>query len=410
VIRRRLFPLLATAGLIVTGMIVTTWTGPALTGHPDWLLPNDLWSTMIAAQRLLHGDLAGIYALPSRLVSFPGAAIILLPLAAVADAAGLSLQLQAAHDPQPALWLLAGPYEIALSGLALFAADALAGHLGAGRPRRALLAAAGAIALWNVSVLWGHPEDAVAVGLLLYGVLALARSRPGRAGWLAGAAVAVQPLVLLALPVLVMAAPRRAGFLARAALPSLVLVATAALANRAATFAAVARQPNWPRVDHPTPWTSLAPHLAHGAVAAGPGRLVAIAAACGCALLAGRRWRAAGTWRPEVVEDMLWWAALGLALRALFEPVMVAFYLWPPLAVALVAAARRWTRLAATGVAAGVITFAAQQSWPGPWLWWGVMAAGLAAALCCARLPLSQDQRPGRPGQRPRTPADAPAA
>ncbi len=94
--------------------------------------------------------------------------------------------------------------------MALFAADAIAERLGATRPKRAVLAAAGAVALWNVSVRWGHPEDAVAVGLLLFGILALSDGRTGRSAWLIGAAVAVQPLVLLALPVvLTVIAPRR---------------------------------------------------------------------------------------------------------------------------------------------------------------------------------------------------------
>ncbi len=42
------------------------------------------------------------------------------------------------------------------------------------RPKRALLAVAGAIAVGNVSLAGGHPEDAVAVRLFLYGFLALA--------------------------------------------------------------------------------------------------------------------------------------------------------------------------------------------------------------------------------------------
>ena len=86
---------------------------------------------------------------------------------------------------------------------------------------------------------------------------------------------------------------------------------------------------------------------------------------------------------------MLWWAALALALRSVFEPVMVAYYLWPVLAVALVAAVRSWPRLAATSVVATIITFGSQVSWRGPWSWWTPMIAGLGAdPRCCARLPL----------------------
>src|SRR5262249_40451306 len=162
--------------------------------------PHDLWGAMAAASRLLHLNLAGLYTEPTRLVTFPGGVVILVPVVAVIEAAGLSLQVPGARLPHPGAWLLAGPYEIIVSAVALFAADAIAERMGVTRPRRALLAAASAVALWSVSVRWGHPEDAVAVGLLLYGILALSDSRAGRSAWLVGAAVAVQPLGLLRPP------------------------------------------------------------------------------------------------------------------------------------------------------------------------------------------------------------------
>ena len=389
---RRALPLLATVGLIGIAMGSTTWWGPLITGAKGWPLPDDLWATLAAAQRLAHLDLAGLYTQPTGLVSFPGAAVILVPVAVFMDAVGISLHAPG-HDAHPASWLVAGPYEIALSAVALFAADAIAEHLGASWPKRAVLAVASATALWCVAVNWGHPEDAVAVGLLMYAILALSQARAGRSAWLTGAAIAVQPLVLIALPIVLAAlAPRRlAGFLARAATPSVVLLAAAAAANWSATIHAVTSQPNWPTVDHPTPWTSLAPRLAHGAVAAGPGRALGIVVACGCAIVVGRRWGAArrgGRWSPEILEDVLWWTAAALALRSVFESVMVAYYLWPVLAVALVAAVRSWPRLAATSVAATIITFGSQVSWRGPWAWWAAMIAGLGVTLFCARLPL----------------------
>jgi hypothetical protein len=394
---RRLFPLLATAGLMAIGMASTIWWGPHLVGKADWSLPHDLWGTMVAAQRLLHLDLSGLYAPPTDLVTLPGAAVILIPVVAIIDAAGLSLQPPGVPNPHPGAWLLAGPYEIALSAMALFAADAIAEHLGVSRPKRAVLAAAGAVALWNVSVRWGHPEDAVAVGLLLFAILALAdaRTRPGsrtrRSAWLIGAAAAVQPLVLLALPIVLVAVePRRlTGFLARVAAPGALLLGAAASANWKAAVGAVSRQPNSPAIDHPTPWASLAPHMSGGAVAAGPGRVLALLVACGCALVAGRRWRTArqaAGWSPGTLEELLWWAAVALALRSVFEPVMVAFYLWPVLAVALITASGSWLSLAATSLAATALTLVSQVSWRGPWGWWALMIAGLGLTLFFARI------------------------
>ena len=389
---RRMFPLIATVALVVIGMLSTTWWGPAMAGKTAWALPDDLWGTLAAAGRLLHLHLGGLYTQPTGLITLPGAAVILVPVAAVADAAGISLAIQSAHNPQPAVWLLAGPYEIALSAVTLFAADAIAEHLGTPWFRRAALTLAEVATLWSVSVRWGHPEDAMAVGLFLYAILALARNRPSRSAWLTGAAIVIQPLVLLALPVVAMTVlPRRLpGFLARAAAPAAVALAAAAAANWDATYAAVTSQPNFPAINHPTPWAALSPHMADGVIAAGPARIVAILVACGCAVVAGRRWRAArgAEWDGGTLRDVLWWAAFALALRCAFEPVVVAYYLWPALAVALIVASESWTRLIPAGIVATVLTFVSQASWHGVWIWWVPMMALLALTLLLARVPL----------------------
>jgi len=390
---RRLFPLLVTVGVIATGMISTTW-GPHLLGRSAWALPNDVWGTLIAARRLLHLDLSGLYTQPTGLVSFPGAALILVPVVAIIDAAGVGLTVPGPSNPHPGSWLYAGPYEMAISAVALFAADSIAERLGVSRPKRALLAVAEGVALWSVSVRWGHPEDAVAMALLLYGILALSDSRVRRSAWLIGVAVAIQPLVLLALPViLAVLEPRRlAGFLTRAAVPSALLLGAAAAANWHATIQAVTSQPNWPTIDHTTPWTWLAPHLSNGAVAAGPARVLAILLACGCALVVGRRWRATRQvteWGPEALRELLWWVALTLAARCVFESVMVAYYLWPTLAVTLAVASSSWSRLIKTAVVASVLTVFAQAPWHDPWIWWSPVMAGLALTLFLARPSLS---------------------
>ena len=291
-VRRRAFPLIASAGLIVVGMYTTTW-GPAMLGRTEWALPYDLWGTLIATTRLAHGNIGGIYAPPTGLISLPGAAVILLPCAALISALGLSLAIPGPHNLHPDVWLVAGPYQIALCCVTLFAADALAERLGVDFWKRGLLAAASAGILWSVSARWGHPEDAVAVGLLLYAILAQSRARLGLAGWLAGAAVCVQPLVLLALPVMLAVLPwrRMVPFLVRAALPSVLLLGAVAIANWHDTYRAVTSQPDSPVINHPTAWTSLAPQMAGQNVAAGPFRLATILLACLCALAVRRHWQ-----------------------------------------------------------------------------------------------------------------------
>jgi hypothetical protein len=396
-----MFPLIASAGLLVIGMFTTT-LGPALLGEREWALPYDLWGTLIATSRLAHGNIGGLYAPPTGLISLPGTAVILLPCAALISALGLSLAIPGPHNPHPSAWLVAGPYQIALCCVTLFAADALAEQLGVRSWKRGLLAAASAGILWSVSARWGHPEDGVAVGLLLYAVLAQSRGRLGRAGWLAGAAVCVQPLVLLALPVLLAAAPWRrvAAFLAAAVLPSAVLLGATALASWHDTYTSVTSQPDSPVINHPTAWTSLAPQMANQNVAAGPFRLATIVLACLCALAVRRHWQArlaadrsrppanpdisgfAGAWPAWLLTDVLWWVALALALRSFFEPVMVSYYPWPPMAVALIPAATlSWQRLTGAGVLAGGLTAAAQGPSHAVWIWWVPIVAGLVVLL-----------------------------
>ena len=404
-IRRRMFPLIASAGLVAVGMFTST-LGSAMIGHSEWALPYDLWGTLVATTRLAHGNVGGLYAPPTGLISLPGAAVILLPCAALISALGLSLAIPGAANLHPAVWLLAGPYEIAIGCLPLFAADALAERLGVPRWPRALLAAAEAGILWAVCARWGHPEDAVAVGLLLYAVLAQSNGRTALAGWLAGAAVCVQPLVLLALPVMLALLPwrRMVPFLIRAATPSVALLAAAAIANWHDTYQSVTSQPDSPVINHPTIWTSLAPHMGNQNVAAGPFRLATIVLACLCALAIRRRWAdqlgADGRrWPAALLTSVLWWVAFTLALRSFFEPVMVSYYPWPPMAAALIPAATLgWRRLLAASLVAGGLTAAAEGPSHAVWIWWAPIVAGLLVLLaaCWPRPGLHEDGRRDR--------------
>src|SRR5689334_17057137 len=132
---RRLFPLLATIIMAGAGIAGTIW-GPRFYRKTAWALPDDLCGTLIAAQRLAHLHLTGLYTLPTHLAPLPGTALILGPDAVVIDVTGLRLGIPSAHGPYPAVWLFAGPYQVAISAVALFAADAIAERLGATRPRR----------------------------------------------------------------------------------------------------------------------------------------------------------------------------------------------------------------------------------------------------------------------------------
>ena len=108
---------------------------------------------------------------------------------------------------------------------------------------------------------------------------------------------------------------------------------------------------------------------------------------------------------PRALAELLWWIALALTLRTVFEPVMVSYYVWPPLAAALIAACWDWIRLLPATVTATVLTFLSQISWRNPWMWWTPMVVMLALTLLAARparaatpsVPPPQPVQPARP-------------
>jgi len=406
VLSDRRWPLICSVLSVAVGCAVWFGWGPLVLHRAAWLTPGDMWSTFRAAHWVAWGDFGGVYASGTQLVSFPGLLLLLAPMAALTGSLGLSenLPFTLAH---PGAWVLLGPYEVLLGSLSLFAFDALAQRLGVGTRRRAMLCLTEAVILFNVTALWGHPEDAVALGLAAYALTFAFDRRWAGAGWLFGAAVAVQPLVLLMLPVLasVFGGRRVPGLLVRAAAPALALLSVPLVEEFRATSHALVDQPNFPNVDHATPWTALAPRLAgHGhslAVAGGPGRVLAVLLACAIGVRA-RHWRH----RPDL---LVWGAALAMAGRCFTESVMDPYYIWPALALALVAAAAAPNALPLllTGflAAAGTVYADFHLSL---WAWWlpvmGAIVAVLSTSLPMYRMDLAVRRTPRPPTRFPGTP------
>lgn len=387
-LRRRAPAVWASAVFIIAALIYSFWWGlHADWGSPlhlNWNTPSDLWLTPQTARQVAHGQMSSLYA-QYHFQTFPGVAFLLAPAGALISAANLTADLPPAQQwVHPQAWFVLEPCLLLLSAVSLFAFDALAERLGADGPRRYALAFTEAVALWNVSVFWGHPEDVLAVALVAYALCFAFNSRWNGVAWLFGLAVAFQPLVLAGVPVLLaMAGVKRwARFLARAAVPGVVVLLPPLIANFHATATALTQQPNYPTAsaNHETPWTALAPrlHLVPGVwvVSAGPGRLVSLILACGVGWWS-LRWRD----RPEM---LVWAVALTFSLRCLTESVMDPYYLWPVLAVAMVASVRSqpW-RFAGTLVTAIVVTVICQSHF-GWGAWWTLNMLGLVVILVCA--------------------------
>lgn len=275
--------------------------------------------------------------------------------------------------PRPSAWYLLGPTTALLCSLELFAADSLAGQFGASRGRRIALAAFSAIALWTI-VAWGHPEDAIAVGFLLYAVGQGVRERWVRCAWLLAAAFAFQPLVALAIPVVLGAAPLRRlpSIVARILAPTILMLVGPMIVNPTQTMIALVEQPAIPSLGRPTPWLHLTRPILHEGLRAqftgGPPRLIAVLIALGLGVLVHRR-------RPDGLT-VTWLVACALALRTAFDPVVLPYYTWPAIATAvIVAAAGSPLRLGATFVAGALTTIVADTDIYAEKLWWWILLA-----------------------------------
>jgi hypothetical protein len=251
----------------------------------------------------------------------------------------------------------------------------------------------------------GHAEDALALTFATYALIAMLDGKWTRCGWLMGFGIVMQPLVLLLLPLLIGASPagRRALLAIRSLALSTLLVGVAFAGAPGDTYRAVVKQPEFPVVNHVTPWLALAPRLSDStisnaaatvlryhrghfvqSVAAVPTEhILVVTGGTGrslylvLAMLVGVYvWR-----RPQSPVNLLWWAAVILVARCFFEAVMCPYYLAPPLFLALVMTARMGRRRFWTSVAIAAVTSAYSYLHLSPWLWFVPVVCGLAVVL-----------------------------
>lgn len=399
--RRRRVPLGVGLLVVATGLAFSFLWLPLTGGGSAWVQSGDLWATFRSAQYVAWGDIGDI----SRAITLPGIAVLLAPVALVSRALDLSVAYPMSL-PHPTAWLVLGPTELVLGALVLLPLDELAVRHGVRGARRVVLCVAEGIVLWPLVAIWGHPEDALAVAAAVKCLMAASDRRWRATGWWFGLAVVMQPVVLVLLPLiglgLVRGILRRLVFLARSAAPSAALLAIPLARDWHRTVKTVLEQANYPTLNHPTPWLFLAPvlrpghwvttqvayrsvsgftvHTSHryigAVVGTGPGHLLAL----GFAVLVGLwAWR-----RPPTLSGVLWLAAASLALRCVFESVETPYYVWPMLALVLVAAAGRpgWRFPLVLATSASATVFAEYHL--GPWTWYLPLMLLLGIGLACA--------------------------
>lgn len=407
-VRARAVPIACIAAVVASTMAYSLLWGPVVLHHSVWVVNADTWGTFRTAQFVAWGDIGNVYSTGTGLVSLPGISVALAPIALLVDHLGLSNGFPIGI-PHPTAWLVLGPYVATIGALALLPLDALAEELGVGRRARLASTLCEAVVLWPVVAIWGHPEDSIAMAFATWALIAALRGRWRSAGWLFGLALAMQPLVVLMFPTVFALAPQghRLKTVLRSILPAAAALAIPLIESWAQTTTALFKQPNYPAIDHPTPWLSLAPvlskarliklthvhrvelpgggvhfgftytHFLYGeTVAAGPGRLVAIGLAVLLGVYAYRR-------RPSP-NTIVWLCCVALGLRCVFEAVMDPYYLWPPLALAFVLVVQSRFRLTLAVVAsAGLIAWSYRDL--GPWEWWVPIVVLLGVVIIAAR-------------------------
>ncbi len=225
-LKRRRWPLAVMLTFVIVAMVYSFCWNPIVHHSHDWVIPGDIWSTFRAAHWVGWGDLGGIYGTDTQLVTFPGIAVLLAPVAMVSGVLGLGESHAPIFNSQPSSWLLLGPVILLLGSTCLLALDSMAEELGVAWPRRIALSCLEAVIIFQVIALWGHPEDMLALSFALYALLALFRGRWSLSGWLWGAAIVTQPLVLLLFPLAFARTPtpQRVRLCLYGALPSLLLL------------------------------------------------------------------------------------------------------------------------------------------------------------------------------------------
>ena len=371
-------PIVASVGLSVVAWAYMLEWGPLVRHVRYWIIPGDIWGTYRAAHYVGWGYIGGIYGNGSGLITYPGIAVVLAPVAMLTSALHLADSASPVFLSRPTSWYYLGNADLLLGVTTIFAANRLSVRLGADRLRRAVLCWLVAIVIWPVIVLWGHPEDCLALSLAMFALVAEERTNWRASGWLWGLAIAVQPLVVLMFPVALagIASGHRIRTCLRAVVPTTALLSIPLATNWGPTSNALIRQPNYPLIDHPTPWIALAPRLTATTVAAGPGRFMAVVVAVALGGVALRM-------QPRF-EVLVWGCALALCTRCVFESVMVPFYLGPPLVMCLVAASARvqgW-RLTVAFTASLAVSVLSMDRF-GAWTYWLMMTGLLGIALAC---------------------------
>lgn len=381
---------------------------PSLSSAPGWSVFGDFSAMLLKSTDAAYQGIGHIYAgRGGILVAFPGFEELMTGIWHLLEAFHVFAAVRFAHISgnisMPGFLGIGSEIVIAVAyGLgtsAIVPLARLARDLELGKYARLAFTLLASVALaWTVA-LWGHPDDAMAVGLMAWALRDALRGRKMRAAWLLGAGLAMQPMVVLGAFV-VAACARPASFKGwlsfawrAAAIPAMSLVVPLAVEPSLTIHHVIGQPVEWGSAlldNHPTPWSALtlhertlrlayerSAHIAYGSES----RLLAVAlAACLAIWLLRRRERDSGKLAP-------WLLAIAFSGRIAFEAVVIPYYLFAPLVFGLLGIAQWRPRWLVLGVplAAGV-AYASYERSLGEWGYFVVLVVGLAL-LCALSVP-----------------------
>jgi hypothetical protein len=396
------WPVSGMVALLLAGMAYTLFWLVVVHHINAWNTPPDLWGTFRDAHYIIWDGEGQVYNANTNFVTFPGIAVLLAPIAEIQQAFHLTESFPV-FLYKPNAWFVLGPVDMLCGGILLFPLDAIARRLSLTSGRRALATFFETVLIFPAVVFWGHPEDTLALAFGLYALLKAYDRKWLHSAFFFALAVVFQPLIFLIVPIALAYVPFRKwpAFGVVTAIPTVLLLIPPLIQEWTPTIYAIIKQPNFPTIDHSTPWLGLAPVLTHSqwvhaytlhystsahkfvwgpvrvfageTVAAGPGRTIALALACLVGVIVARR-------KPPLAE-VIWWAAFALALRCVFESVMDPYYVVPSLVLVVVLAFSVGNvRLMFTLVAAAVCTKTTYWH-TGDWRYYLFVSGSLLAAL-----------------------------
>ncbi len=388
--------------VLAVGALVYTLVWAVAANHHHWHSYSDLWNSAGVGLLIGHGHLSAVYAPPSQLDAPPGLEFLLAPLMVVGhDIFGLAAW--RGEGSSESLTLVLSVAATLLASTALFALDAVARVWEFSDTRRLALSAVAGLGVVSAAAFWGHPEDCLALALVVWAALAVDHEAAGvrglhRAAWLLGLAVALQPLALLAVaPVLARFAWRElGGAVWRLALPTAVVLLPMLAVAPARTLHAVLDQPYNPSGESATPLSHFARSLGHGMYSGGSLRLLATAAAILLGFVVCRR--------RHDLPTVLLVMTLAFTLRVVLETELLGFYFFPVVALALILTLRRsWGLFWACASASVVGLVLGNQKVHDIGSWWPALMATTLVMVALATLAWRRDATaaaaPGTPNR-----------